>query len=414
MQLKDEELKQSELDRMRGIATGLLALATAVFIVARIYEDAAPWVGFVRATAEAAMVGAIADWFAVTALFRYPLGIRIPHTAIVPNRKDQIGRSLGRFVENNFLSHQVLTSKLRSLDVAARLGEWLQDPEQSHRLGGHLAKGLAGAVQVLRDEDVERLIERGLSARIRETEVAPLMGNVLGMVASSDLRRELLDGALGLISNLVEENRGDLRERIDREIPWWVPKPIDDKIYRRIIESVERLLDELRGDPDHPLRRRFDEILFRFVEELKTSPEMIARGEEIKEELLEHAGVRRFSARLWGELRESLVAHSADPASDLRVPLDQGIRRFGEALLADDVLRGKINGWAERALVTTAETYRHEVGGLISYTVQQWDPEETSRKIELQVGRDLQFIRINGTLVGGLAGLLIHVLSRLL
>ena len=261
MQMKDEELKQAQLDRMRHIATALLALATVIFVVARIYEEAAPWVGFVRATAEAAMVGAIADWFAVTALFRYPLGLRIPHTAIVPNRKDQIGRSLGRFVENNFLSHEVLTAKLRSMDVAARLAEWLQDPEHSHRLGGHLAKGLAGAVQVLRDEDVERLIERGLSARIRETEVAPLMGNVLGMVAASELRRELLDGALGLVANLVEENRGDLRERIDREIPWWVPKPIDEKIYRRIVESVERLLDEMRADPDHPLRRRFDEVV---------------------------------------------------------------------------------------------------------------------------------------------------------
>jgi uncharacterized membrane-anchored protein YjiN (DUF445 family) len=414
MQLKDEQLKQAQLDQMRRLATALLVFASAVFVVARIYEDAAPWVGFVRATAEAAMVGAIADWFAVTALFRYPLGIRIPHTAIVPNRKDQIGRSLGRFVENNFLSGDILTAKIRSVDVAARLGEWLQDPEHSHRLGGHLAKGLAGAVQVLRDEDVERLIERGLSARIRETEAAPIVGNVLGMVAASDLRRELLDGALGLIGNLVEENRGGLRERIDREIPWWVPKPIDEKIYRRILDGVERLLDELRADPDHPMRRRFDEILTRFVEDLKTSPEMIARGEEIKEELLQHSGVRRFSARLWGELRESLVAHSSDPASELRMPLDQGIRRFGEALLEDEVLREKINLWAERALVTTAEAYRHEVGHLISHTVEQWDPAETSRKIELQVGRDLQFIRINGTVVGGLAGLLIHLISLLL
>jgi uncharacterized membrane-anchored protein YjiN (DUF445 family) len=411
MQLQDEVLKQQQLDRMKLWATGLLVLATVVFLVAKTYEDFAPWVGFVRATAEAAMIGALADWFAVTALFRYPMGIPIPHTAIVPTRKDQIGRSLGRFVENNFLKPEVLSARLRSADVAGRLAHWLGQRENAERIAGAVATGLAGAVQVLRDEDVEALIERGLAKRVRETEAAPLVGNVLSMVATSDLRQEVLDGVVRLLANLFEENRAGIRDRIDQELPWWVPAPIDDKIYRKVTEAIEHTLADLQVHPDHPLRRRFDDLITRFVDDLKSSPEVIARGESIKEEMLEHPSVRNFSKRLWEELREALVAHGAGDESDLRAPLVDGILRFGQALNDDHHLREKIDVWAERAMVHVAESSRHEVAQVISQTVSQWDPEETSRKIELQVGKDLQFIRINGTVVGGLAGLVIHTVS---
>lgn len=410
MQLQDEARKQEQLDRMKFWATGLLAFSTAVFVVAKIFEDAAPWVGFVRATAEAAMVGALADWFAVTALFRYPLGLPIPHTAIVPNRKDQIGRSLGRFVENNFLKPEILSARIASADVAGRLSEWIGELENARRAARAVSTGVAGAVQVLRDEDVENMIERSLARRVRETEAAPLVGNVLEMVATSDMRQEILDGVVKLLANLFEENRSGIRDRIDQELPWWVPAPIDDKIYRRVTEAIERTLADLQEHPDHPLRQRFDLLITRFVEDLKSSPEVIRRGEEIKEELLEHPSVRRFSARLWEELRESLLGHGAGGA-ELRAPLVAGLQRAGEALREDPVLREKVNGWAERALVYIAESYRHEVAQLISQTVSQWDPKETSRKIELQVGKDLQFIRINGTVVGGLAGLVIHTVS---
>lgn len=411
MQLQDEVLKQRQLDRMKLWATGLLVFATVVFIVAKAYEDLAPWVGFIRATAEAAMIGAIADWFAVTALFRYPLGIPIPHTAIVPNRKDQIGRSLGRFVENNFLQPAVLASRIRSADVAGRLCAWLGERENAERIAGAVATGVAGAVQVLRDEDVEALIERSLAKRVRETEAAPLVGNVLSMVATSDLRQEVLDGVVRLVANLFEENRAEIRDRIDQELPWWVPAPIDDKIYRKVTEAIERTLADLQVHPDHPLRLRFDDLITRFVEDLKTSPDVIARGEAIKEEMLGHPSVRNFSKRLWEELRESLVAHGSGEGESLRKPLVQGIQRFAHALEGDPALREKINGWAERGLVHVAESSRHEVAQVISQTVGQWDPVETSRKIELQVGKDLQFIRINGTVVGGLAGLVIHTVS---
>ena len=280
MQLQDEVRKQHQLDRMKLWATGLLVFAAVVFLIAKAYEDLAPWVGFVRATAEAAMVGALADWFAVTALFRYPMGIPIPHTAIVPNRKDQIGRSLGRFVENNFLKPEVLSERLRSSHVAERLAGWLTERENAERIAGAVAAGIAGAVQVLRDEDVEALIERGLAKRVRETEAAPLVGNVLSMVATSDLRQEVLDGVVKMLANLFDENRVGIRERIDQELPWWVPAPIDDKIYRRVTEAVERTLGWASSSSfsSSPLAMTSGDVLSRSTKRSTAASNLARRG----------------------------------------------------------------------------------------------------------------------------------------
>lgn len=414
MDLPEERNKQIQLDRMRSVATGLLACAAVVFVIARILEERYPWVGFIRATAEAAMVGAIADWFAVTALFRYPLGIPIPHTAIVPTRKDRIGASLGRFVERNFLSRDVLAAKVGSMQVAERLAEWLQRPESAQRLAVHATSALAVMIQALPDEEMEALIERQLGSRLEETEATPLLADALTLVLSGSRRQELLDGTLGLLERLLEDNKDHLRERIEREIPWWIPAPIDEKIYRKIVNGTETALHEVRLDHEHPIRQRFDELVDASVDKLKTSPELIARGEVLKREFVNSSAMDSFSRRLWRDLKESLLPRSAGGRSDLAAPIEGAIVRFGETLRRDEALLAKVNEWAERAVLSTAEEYRHEVAHLISATVAQWDPNDTSRKIELQVGRDLQFIRINGTLVGGLVGLILHTLSQLL
>lgn len=414
MLFPEEEQKLRALNRMRRVATGLLVAAAAVFLVARLLEEQWPWVGFVRATAEAAMVGAIADWFAVTALFRYPLGIRIPHTAIVPTRKDRIGASLGRFVERNFLSREVLGAKVSSMQVGERLAEWLQRPESAHRLAAHATSALAVMIQALPDEEVEALIERQLGGRLEQTEATPLLADALSMVLSGTRRQELLDGTLGLLERLLEDNKDHLRERIEREIPWWIPSPIDDKIYRKIVNGTESALHEVRLDHEHPIRRRFDELVDMSVEKLKTSPELIARGEALKSELLSSSAMDSFSRRLWQDLKGSLLPPEAGGRSDLAPPIERAIVTFGATLATDDALLAKVNEWAESAVLSVAEEYRHEVSQLIAATVAQWDPDDTSRKIELQVGRDLQFIRINGTLVGGLVGLLLHTISHFL
>jgi uncharacterized membrane-anchored protein YjiN (DUF445 family) len=410
MHFQDEAEKQARLDEMRRNATGLLGLAAVVFVVARMLETRYAWAGFVRATAEAAMVGGIADWFAVTALFRYPLGIRIPHTAIVPTRKDKIGGSLGRFVERNFLSPEVLALRLRSARVAERTADWLQRPESAERLARHATEAIAVMVRSLDDREVEALIDRQITSRIGELEVTPLAGDVLSLFLAGDRRKELLDGTLGLIDRLLEDNKDHLRERIEKEIPWWVPAPIDEKIYQKIFSATEGALHDVRYDHDHPLRHRFDELVTTSVDKLKSSPEVIARGESLKQEFLDSAAVSSFSHKLWADLKESLLPVPGE-RSDLTLPIERAIMRFGESLRGDEALMEKINGWLEGAVVRAAEEYRHEVAHLIESTVARWDPEDTSRKIELQVGRDLQFIRINGTLVGGLVGLILHTIS---
>ena len=413
-QLADEEEKRVQLDRMKRRASGLLVLAAIIYVIARWWEERHPWLGYVRATAEAGMVGGIADWFAVTALFRHPLGIPIPHTAIVPHRKDKIGRSLGRFVENNFLSREVIVAKLRSIGASVRIAEWLSRPESAQSLSRHAAAVLQGTVQVLRDEDVQELIDQSIVARVRRTQVAPLMGSVLSVVTADNRHQELLDAALRLFTRLVDENRETIRAKIGEETPWWFPTAVDDRIHDKVVARLQATLHAVSSDPDHPLRARFNEAVDEFVERLKSSPEMIERGEALKEEVLRHPAVRSYSASLWGEMKGALTRGSADADSPLRQRVERAITAFGESLREDPELLEKIEVWLESAALYVVEQYRHEVAALISSTVEAWPAEDTSRKIELQIGKDLQFIRINGTLVGGLAGLLIYAFSQLL
>jgi uncharacterized membrane-anchored protein YjiN (DUF445 family) len=410
--IKDEELKREQLDRMKFRATGLLVAATLVYVVARFLEVRWPGFGYLRATAEASMVGGLADWFAVTALFRYPMGIRIPHTAIIPNRKERIGRSLGNFVQNNFLSPPVIRAKLQGAGVARKLADWLAEPEHGEIVGKHAAAVVSGVVSVLKDDEVQELIEDALVKRVRATQVAPLMGNVLTLVTAEGRHQQLLDAALRLVDRLVEENREGLRARIREELPWWVPSPIDEKVYQKIISGVEHTLAEVSTNPEHPLRGRFNEAMTEFIENLKTSPELIAKGEHLKEEILEHPAVRGYSESLWSDMKASVLRHAADPGSEFRRKIAGTVTRFADSMRQDPELMAKIDGWVESAVLYFVEQYRGEVADLIATTVAAWDPEDTTRKIELQIGRDLQFIRINGTLVGGLAGLVIYTISR--
>ena len=360
------------------------------------------------------MVGALADWFAVTALFRHPLGIPIPHTAIVPNRKDRIGASLGGFVQNNFLSRDLIRAKLQQVGISRRIGEWLRDPVNARKISIHASKALAGTVQVLRDDDVQDLLDRSVIARIRATRVAPVVGNALSLITASNRHQELLDEALKLLDRVVDQNDEIIRDRIRKESPWWLPESVDNKIHDKIVTAIENLLHAVTTDPNHPLRARFDAAVDRFVERLKTSPEVIAKGEELKEELLAHPSVRQFSAAVWTDTKDAIVKYSEAPADDEVRPIDRGLISLGETMLDDPDLLAKVDGWILDATLYVVEQYRTEVGQFIADTVRAWDPEDTSRKIELAVGRDLQFIRINGTLMGAVVGLLLYLVGRAL
>lgn len=413
VQIPDEAQKQLLLDRMKGRATGLLVLAAFVFIAARLFEPRYPWLGYVRATAEAAMVGGLADWFAVTALFRHPLGIPIPHTAIIPARKDRVGNNLGNFIQRNFLSREVIGARLRALHVAENLARWLADPDNARLIARKAATGLASAAHVLREDDVQAMIDRAVERRIRSTRVAPLAGKLLSVVTENDRHQELLDEAIKLIARGVTENQGAIRDRIEKESPWWVPGAVDDKIHQKIVGAIERTLREVSEDDEHPLRQRFDVFLHDFIERLQSSPEVIERVETIKHEILDAAVIRRFSASLWTDAKDALTRFAENPDAYAPGTIERALNAAGEAVLADPVLLDKVDGVITDVALALVERYQGEVAQLISQTVASWDPQATSRRIELAIGKDLQFIRINGTIVGGLAGLALYSISKL-
>ena len=412
----DEVDRQRRLDQMKRRATSLLVLATVVYAVARVFEPRYSWLGFIRATAEAAMVGGLADWFAVTALFRHPLGIPIPHTAIVPSRKDRVGKAIAGFVQRNFLTREVIAGRLQTLHIGERLAAWIAQPENARTIARQAAAALSAGAQVLRDEDVQRLIDRSLEERIRKTQVAPLAGRLLSVVTEGNRHQELLNEAIVLVARSVEQNHDLIRERVQRESPWWVPSAIDEKIFQKIVASIERTLVEIRDDPDHPLRERFDAALQTFIENLQHSPSTAARAEELKEELLDAEAVRRFSASLWVDAKAALLhfAEGSAAAPHDGGTIERALTTFGEAVLADPALVQKLDDIIMDVAVFLVERYQYDVADLITHTVQNWDAEVTTRRVELAIGRDLQYIRMNGTIVGALAGLIIYTISRFL
>ncbi len=409
-----DDVKRAGLRQMKRVATGLLLAATVLFVVTRFFEDEGSWVGYVEAFAEAAMVGALADWFAVTALFRHPLRLPIPHTAIIAKRKDQIGKSLGEFVQGEFLTAEVINDRLRGFGVARRLGGWLAEEDNAARGAEALGDALRAGLEVLDDADVQRSVEQLVERRVREIDVAPLVGRAMELAIEGGHHQRLLESTMVAVSNFLEDNRSVLRDKLARESPWWVPEPVDDRVFAKIVNGVQSFIVEVRRDPDHELRGILDRRVLDFAGRLRNDPELLAKGEALIDEALAHPDVRAWLASLWGELRTGLERASADEHSELRLRMTSGLQRFGNRLCEDPALTAKLDRWVEQAVAHVAERYRGEVAELISSTVERWDAAATSDKLELQVGRDLQFIRINGTLVGGLAGVLIFSVGQLI
>jgi uncharacterized membrane-anchored protein YjiN (DUF445 family) len=413
-QVTDAEHKQRQLDLMKRRATGLLVLMGVVFALAWTLEPAHPWLGYVRATAEAGMVGGVADWFAITALFRRPLNLPIPHTAIIPQRKDRIGRSLGNFVQNNFLSPEVLGAKLRAAQLSRRAAEWVIQPEHARTLVRQAAGALRSASAVVRDDDVHAMLERSVIEPLRHRPIAPVLADGLALLTVNDRHQQLLDRLVEGLARLVTQNETMIRERIRAESPWWVPEFVDDRVHERVVEGIERTLAEVGTDPGHPLRRQLDELLVGWIEQLRESPEAIARAEQIKQQVLDHPTSEQLTESLWREVKQVLDRQVTAAEHGTPGALERGLIALAQATLEDTALLDKLDEWLIGAVLRAVDQHRHEVGQLIAHTVSVWDPDETSRRIELQVGRDLQFIRINGTLVGGLVGLVLYSLTQLL
>ena len=411
-------MSASDLDRlaamrrMKRLALGLLVFVTVVFLLARWQEDHHGWLGYVRAFSEAAMIGALADWFAVTALFRHPLGIPIPHTAIIPHRKDQIGESLGNFVQENFLTREVLDERLAGAHVGQRLGTWLSEPANAAKAGEGVADALRGSLEVLDDRDVSTALEGLIERKIRTTPVAPLMGRALDVAMDGGHHQRLLDAVLLGLAGFLDDNRATFRARLEEESPWWIPEPVDDKIFDKIYTAVHRFLGDVGGDSRHEVRQAIDHRVLAFADRLRADPELMAKGEELKNELLAHRDVRAWLQSLWGEVKRTTLTATDDPESELRRRIDRSLTELGCRLRDEPELQQKVDAWVQRAAGYVVDHYRGEVAEIISSTVQKWDGKATAERLELQVGRDLQFIRINGTIVGGLAGLMIYVFSR--
>jgi uncharacterized membrane-anchored protein YjiN (DUF445 family) len=414
----DDAEREARLRAMKRRATGLLGVALLVFIAASLYETQFPWLGYVRATAEASLVGGLADWFAVTALFRHPLGLPIPHTAIVATRKERIGQILGNFVQNHFLSRDVIAANLRRVHPAERAAHWLADREHAKQISRQFATGLVQTLDALPPNELQDLVSQVVRNRVRTFRVAPALGKTLALALADNRQEELLNATVKLAADAVRNNRELIRERVREETPWWVPPVLDDKIYQKIIAAVERLLHDMVMDPRHPLRASFDKAIHDFIDRLQHSPDVIARAEALKEEWLMGASTDDLARKLWEGIRQAITKYPKGPAGGAEgggpSPLDSGLSEFGTALLSNPTLLAELDELLIDVTASVVEKYRFEIGDLIAKTVASWDPDATSRRFELAVGRDLQFVRINGTLVGGLVGLTIYTITRLL
>ncbi len=414
----NEQAKQRDLRRMKAVALAFLLGAAVVYVMTLLYEGpdgtTAPWVGYVRAMAEASMVGALADWFAVTALFRHPLGLPIPHTAIIPRKKDALGENLGDFVGSNFLAVVVVTDKLARVGISARLGNWLSQSRNAERATAELATAVRAGVTVLRDEDVQALLENALFKRLVEQSWGPPLGRVLGQLLIDGSHHKLVELVAERAYEWVRDNHSAVSRVVSQRLPGWSPRFVDELVADRLYGEVLSFAWAVHTDPEHPMRKALDTFLLEFAEDLRTDPEMIERAEVIQRQVLAHPEVQILLGSAWGTAKKLLLSAAEDPSSELRRRVRDGLVALGGRLSEDAELRSKVDNWLQGVASYVVSNYRGEITTLITETVQRWDAGETARKVELQVGRDLQFIRINGTVVGALAGLAIHAVSQLL
>jgi uncharacterized membrane-anchored protein YjiN (DUF445 family) len=407
----DDVVRQKQLDSMKRRAGALLVLAAGIYVAARLADGLHPAVDFLRAAAEAALIGGLADWFAVTALFRHPLGIPIPHTAILPARKERLGRTLGAFIQNHFLSREVLSKRLEAMHLAERAARWMGQPENSRLIAQQVAVGLARVAETLPEEEMRLHLHNAAVGRLRAMQAAPLLGNLLSLLRAGNRHQDLLSEVVRLAGLTVSENREMIRARVRAESPWWVPGIVDEKLYRKIVSAIDSMLREIGSDRDHPLRAKFDEALEGFVARLQYSPEVTARAEALKEKLLDDPVVQEFTSWLWDSLRRTALQQAERLDESASGALERGISAFGTSLVGNADVLAQVDAFVKELVLAAAEQYRGEVAELIAHTVAGWDPDVTSRRIELAIGRDLQFIRINGTLVGALVGVAMHALS---
>ena len=401
------------LRKMRWMATGLLVLAAIIYLLT-LRQGREGWVGWVNAGSEAAMVGALADWFAVTAIFRHPLGIPVPHTALVKRRKDELGRSLQQFVTNNFLTEDIFREKIREAQVAQRLAEWLTDPAHRRSVLEQVVKGATVLLGRVKDDDIRDVVRNTILPRLNREPMSPVAGAFLEGIVADDAHRGLIDVVFRELHAWLLRHPEAMRSVINERSPAWSPRWLDKRLvawgYDQVLDWTTSVMD----DPHHPARTALDELLARLAQDLQHDESIMARTEGIKERVLANPAVTTTVITLWDSIRDSLTAAMDDRDSSLWARADGWLTELSASLATDPELRATVDDRVQDIVGFLVSTYGDELATVISSTVERWDADEASERIELFVGRDLQFIRINGTVVGALAGLGIHAVSQVL
>ncbi|WP_345543106.1 DUF445 domain-containing protein [Microbacterium jejuense] len=409
----DQERRRA-LRRMKGVALGALLFMAALFAVSFAFQQEVPALAYLRAAGEGGMVGALADWFAVTALFRHPLGIPIPHTAIIPSRKDEIGRTLGEFVETEFLRGDVVRTKLVETPIAARLGEWLGTPAHAERVAAEASVMASSVLQALSDDDVRDVIEELAREHLIAPEWGPPLGEWLQRIVDAGAHRGAVDLAADSIAAWLAANHRSFTGLVSRRLPSWVPSVahrfVDDTVYNEAVKFV----GAVQRDPRHPARLAIDGYLERLAANLQHDPATIGRFEDAKLAVFDSPRVRELAGEAWATAKAGLLRALADPESGLRRRGVAALVEVGERMTTDAALQRRVDSWVTDAAVFLVDRYRHDIASIITDTVERWDPAETTEKIELMVGRDLQYIRLNGTIVGALAGVAIFTVAHAL
>ena len=406
--LRDEEdRKRRDVRRMKCLASGVLVAMLALLAVSTAFRSSHPWLDWVHAFAEASAVGAIADWFAVTALFRHPLGLPIPHTAIIPRNKDDIGMGLGEFVEHNFLTADNVIRKLERRNLALDAADFLADPANATEIARRVCVLVPTLMTKLEDEDVRRLLDRALSAEFERLDLAGIASEVLDTLVAHGRHQALLDQGLKALDAWLNRNRALIRAKFS-EASRYTPGVIDAFIVRRFVDGILTLLHEVADNPEHDIRSRFDQATRDFIDKLKHSPDYRERCTVVTRELVEHVRRTDYYRRLWDDLKARIIEDIAGPDSILLQRVSGVLRTTANALRGEEALQRKLNGWMLQALEALMMRHRHQIALLIAEVVKSWNASELSEKLELEIGKDLQYIRLNGAFIGGLVGLLIH------
>jgi uncharacterized membrane-anchored protein YjiN (DUF445 family) len=403
-------LRARRLAAARRRATALLGAVTVLFVAVTVAGAHGTFLGYVQAGAEASMVGGVADWFAVTALFRRPLGLPIPHTALIVERKDQFAATLGQFVQENFLNADVLAERIRSAGLVPRLATWLDDRANAARFAGHAADAVVTVAEALRDEDVQRVLTAELTRAVDAVEVAPLAGRALRVIIEGGHHAELFNSLMSGADRYLASHYVELRDRFAGETPRWMPEGVYRRVFDRLYTRLRERLVAMAADPNDETRQQFEEWIAGLPDRLETSPELRERGERLKRDVLGSAALRDWSSSLWQKAKDTLRTQAADPESELRRQLAEVLVATGRRLGSDPRLAEGLERLVESGARALAAQFHDELADLVTGTIERWDAAETSSQLELLLGRDLQYIRINGTVVGAGVGLALHAI----